>query len=544
MFGRLNATSGDEESRRMVNIAMMMTTGAEQGAMPHLPGTPAAGAAHASFHESFEGSVGAGLGKCSTLLETSANLAGMKGAVLRIGPIRVDGDETAGGAKMQADARETSLEMRLNRGKDRETLAQEAVPKDSEKEDSTQQPSEVVRENLSANQKVPPGQRLERSIALARPEPRSETCSTATIRASGAETAVKARPGNGKHKASSDAREVSPHAAGKNMLPDRSALSLTGQSAEPVATAAASPSIVQPVKDSRDEAVLSNVSATGRTAVRANKRSQSLKAPAASKEEPAAAGVQQRSVTIAHEDDGTRVERFHANDSSRSSGHGASAGQSEGTGKPHGAAGGEVQVMPLSPLMKEQAHTLTGSSAGRDVSVSGGSHDGSRSEIGAIDAPAVSASEHRALAGAPTMLEVGVPAGSHGWLKIRAELAGDGAVHASVSPSSAAGEEMLRRELPSLATYLHQEQVAVSSLVIHASAGTQDSSNMSSGSGESSAGRQQQGDAQHERGQREAGSFREWNEGSLADGTEENGIAAWLPQAMYAGSGGWLSVRA
>ncbi len=198
--------------------------------------------------------------------------------------------------------------------------------------------------------------------------------------------------------------------------------------------------------------------------------------------------------------------------------------------------------MPLSPLMKDQAHTLTESSAGRGVSVSGSSHASLRGEMGAFEAGA-SVSEHRALAASPTMLEVGVPGGSHGWLKIRAELTGDGAVHASVSSNSAAAAEMLRRELPSLTTYLHQEQVSVGSLVVHASASTQDSS-MSSGAGESGVGHQQRGDAHHGRGQQEGGSYREWSEGSWADGTEENGLAAWMPQAMSAGNGGWLSVRA
>jgi hypothetical protein len=327
-----------------------------------------------------------------------------------------------------------------------------------------------------------------------------------------------------------------------NMLTDPFALSLLGQPAEPVGHVAGSSSIGESVNDSKDEATIPNVSATGKSAVGANKRAQSVKSPASPKERPAVAGAEDRSSKAALQNEGVRDKSFHSDDSSRSFAHGSSALPNEGAGKPHGLSGSEVQVISVSPLMKDQSHTLTGSSAGRDVSVSGSSHTSLRGEAGAFEQPGAAVNEHRALAASPTMLEVGVPGGSHGWLKIRAELAGDGAVHASVSSSSTAGAEMLRRELPSLTTYLHQEQVAVGSLVVHASAGTQDSSSMSSGTGESGAGHQQQGDAQHGRSQ-ESDSFREWNERSWADGMEENGIA-WLPQAMYAGSGGWVSVRA
>jgi hypothetical protein len=191
--------------------------------------------------------------------------------------------------------------------------------------------------------------------------------------------------------------------------------------------------------------------------------------------------------------------------------------------------------------MKDQAHTLTGSSAGREVSVSANSHASRRGDAGVFEQPVASAGEHRALAASPTMLEIGVSGGSHGWLKIRAELTDDGAVHASVSSSSTTGAEMLRRDLPLLTTYLHQEQVALGSLVVHASAGTQDTFGMSSGFG-TSAGSQQQTDAQQGRSQQDTNTYREWNERPWSDGMDEDGIA-WLPQAMNAG-GGWLSVRA
>lgn len=69
------------------------------------------------------------------------------------------------------------------------------------------------------------------------------------------------------------------------------------------------------------------------------------------------------------------------------------------------------------------------------------------------------------LAATPTSLEVGIANGTHGWLKIRAEMEG-GVVTASLSPGSMAGQEMLHRELPSLAAYLQEEKLGVNTLVL------------------------------------------------------------------------------
>ncbi|HUZ93332.1 MAG TPA: hypothetical protein VMU57_00310, partial [Edaphobacter sp.] len=73
---------------------------------------------------------------------------------------------------------------------------------------------------------------------------------------------------------------------------------------------------------------------------------------------------------------------------------------------------------------------------------------------------------HKTLAATPTSLEVGVSNGTHGWLKIRAEMADGGSVNTSLSTSSSAGQEMLHRELPSLAAYLKSEHVAVNAVVV------------------------------------------------------------------------------
>ena len=74
----------------------------------------------------------------------------------------------------------------------------------------------------------------------------------------------------------------------------------------------------------------------------------------------------------------------------------------------------------------------------------------------------------RMLASTPTSLEVGIQNGTHGWLKVRAEMTDGGVVNASVSAAASAGQEMLHRELPALNTYLQEEKIAVNAVVVHA----------------------------------------------------------------------------
>jgi hypothetical protein len=80
--------------------------------------------------------------------------------------------------------------------------------------------------------------------------------------------------------------------------------------------------------------------------------------------------------------------------------------------------------------------------------------------VDSLDLPQ-SAFGHTTLSASPTVLEVGVPGGSHGWLKIRAEIGEGGAVQASLSAATHAGHETLRRELPQMTAFLVGEQVAV-----------------------------------------------------------------------------------
>ncbi|WP_263385397.1 hypothetical protein [Granulicella arctica] len=74
---------------------------------------------------------------------------------------------------------------------------------------------------------------------------------------------------------------------------------------------------------------------------------------------------------------------------------------------------------------------------------------------------------HTMLAATPTALEIGVSSGTHGWLKIRAELTSTGEVNASLSGASIASATSLRSELPALNSYLQAEKISIGELVVH-----------------------------------------------------------------------------
>jgi hypothetical protein len=72
-----------------------------------------------------------------------------------------------------------------------------------------------------------------------------------------------------------------------------------------------------------------------------------------------------------------------------------------------------------------------------------------------------SAEPHRTLLATPTTLEVGVPSGTQGWLRIRAEVGAPGEVNASLSAASSGGRDLLHSQMPALNAFLHSEQLAV-----------------------------------------------------------------------------------
>jgi len=87
-----------------------------------------------------------------------------------------------------------------------------------------------------------------------------------------------------------------------------------------------------------------------------------------------------------------------------------------------------------------------------------------------------SSDAQRTISATPTSLEVGVRSGTEGWLRIRAEVGGEGEVKASLSAASDGGQAMLERQLPALNAYLHSEQMAVTTTVADRSFATATSS--------------------------------------------------------------------
>jgi hypothetical protein len=150
----------------------------------------------------------------------------------------------------------------------------------------------------------------------------------------------------------------------------------------------------------------------------------------------------------------------------------------------------------------------------------------------------------RMLTATSTALEVGIQNGTHGWLKVRAEMTEAGVVNASVSTSSATERDILHRELPGLTSFLQSEKVAVNAIVIHPTAA--ESRGAASGREDGSGGQMQQGS--NDGGGHQKGIIETALEGVDEDVSYEslNGIDddGASPLATFVGGGNWLSVRA
>lgn len=152
----------------------------------------------------------------------------------------------------------------------------------------------------------------------------------------------------------------------------------------------------------------------------------------------------------------------------------------------------------------------------------------------------------RTMTATPNVLEIGLESGSHGWLRVRAELGPAGEVAASVVASSTSAAEGLHKELPAISAYLAEERVGVGSLVVNATekgAAAQDSM-LSGGSG--AAGGSQPG--QNQRGRESNFPVPDGRRGSAlldSDFSVSVGPMAigqpWMARGN--GSGGWVNVR-
>jgi hypothetical protein len=229
----------------------------------------------------------------------------------------------------------------------------------------------------------------------------------------------------------------------------------------------------------------------------------------------------------------------------------ATPGGNDGENKAQGAAVSgtalmhTVGIVPTSVVPGNTTLTETKPLVG-DAGVSTtGLPSGSREQDGSVVVAQSMDGAPRMLTATPTSLEVGIQNGTHGWLKVRAEMADGGGVNASVSAASPAGQEMLHRELPALTAYLQEEKVAVNAVSVHTSptAGADArSSPGTDGAGGQTPQRGNGGEDQHQNLRRATlNGSDETMTNRTVHGTDEDGL---LPLAAYTSGGGWLSVRA
>jgi hypothetical protein len=154
---------------------------------------------------------------------------------------------------------------------------------------------------------------------------------------------------------------------------------------------------------------------------------------------------------------------------------------------------------------------------------------------------------HKTLTATPTSLEVGVSDGTHGWLKIRAEMAQGGNVNTSLSTSSSAGQEMLHRELPSLAAFLKSEHVGVNAVVVQPMASTgSDLRGSFSGASGSEHGQAQQSGGQGSEGRQSPANPTPTHAGASVPYSSLGAVGEdeMFSSTSHVQGGGWLSVRA
>jgi hypothetical protein len=159
-----------------------------------------------------------------------------------------------------------------------------------------------------------------------------------------------------------------------------------------------------------------------------------------------------------------------------------------------------------------------------------------------IISPELGRASFGALTATATSLEVGVATGTHGWLKIRAELDG-GVLTTSLSSPTQSGREALHRELPSLTAYLQEERIGVGAVVIRDNSAA-DRLGGSLAGGLTDQGKQ--GPKREDNGNPESLSGETW--GSSEDDQMKKiwnglGSSSGIIFSVTAASGGWLNVR-
>ncbi len=148
---------------------------------------------------------------------------------------------------------------------------------------------------------------------------------------------------------------------------------------------------------------------------------------------------------------------------------------------------------------------------------------------------------HAVLQTSSSALEVGLPHGAHGWVKIRAELDDGGLVHATLSARSLSGQEMLHRELPGLTRFLEAEHVAVQPLVTERSS----TPGLDTGQGSNGSAADAQSGQKHQGGALSglADPLTRGSDGAEQDNTLTGGMTDAGRLLRSSGSGSWLNVR-
>jgi hypothetical protein len=208
-------------------------------------------------------------------------------------------------------------------------------------------------------------------------------------------------------------------------------------------------------------------------------------------------------------------------------------------GLPVNALGAVVSGNTKGDLTSEKASVAEASVHTAGLPVGAREQDGSNVAAASMDGMP------RTLTATPTALEVGIQNGTHGWLKVRAEMTDGGVVNASVSAASSAGQEMLHRELPAMTAYLQEEKVAVNAIVVHAPLVAGAESRSSTGTDGTGGQTPQRSNEEGEQQQNVRKSISDSPDEAMtyqgSHGMDEDGP---LSLATYASGGSWLSVRA
>jgi hypothetical protein len=153
--------------------------------------------------------------------------------------------------------------------------------------------------------------------------------------------------------------------------------------------------------------------------------------------------------------------------------------------------------------------------------------------------------EPQTLVATPNVVEIGVATGTHGWLRIRAELQPEsGQVSAAVIAISSMSVDALHRQLPSIAAYLASEQVNVGSLVVSrasASPAANDSASSDTAAGTPQQQRQDGGSQRQSNFSTSPSFAQEWQDAEPSGAM--NAVSA-IGASFGSGGGGWLNVIA